>query len=220
MPNWVFNNLEVRADEKDVKSLEALSRFVEQASKPYEVNHRTLIFEDGETKFKQVQQTVEEPLSFWNFVRPDDSTLEEYFGDEDQSLSLEEKLQFKTNHWYDWNIRNWGCKWDASGVERTDEGAEVYYSFETPWSPPENAFRAMVKQFPELSFTLRSVEEQGWGCEYESDEGEAVLVAEWDIPESHEDSMNYKGWCYCEENDDTDYMFDDCPAMEEANASA
>ena len=40
-------------------------------------------------------------------------------------------------NWYDWNISNWGTKWEISIVdwERQDDDT-IWISFESAWSPP------------------------------------------------------------------------------------
>jgi hypothetical protein len=137
-------------------------------------------------------------------------------------LSLEEKLQHKTNHWYDWNIRNWGVKWDASDVYFEDWDGELVYDFETPWGAPFEVYQAMVAQYPSLKFTIRFLEEQGWGGEALGENGEFAVVNEWDIPGTHEERMEYIGYCWCEEmrDDEAEYMYEDCPRrLELANAT-
>lgn len=210
MPNWVFNTLTVEGTDED------LARFAEQAALPYERKYKS--FNPETEKYDWVTEEVTTDLSFWNFVRPDDSALDEYYGAESQGLSLEEKLQFKTNHWYDWNVRNWGCKWDASDVYADSKPTE--YEFSTPWSPPVGALEAMSSQYPTLVFDLTSIEEQGWGVEYIADQDGVRVMREWDIPDTHEDSMEHKGWCNCEEMnaEEAEWMYDDCPKkMESVN---
>ena len=48
-------------------------------------------------------------------------------------------------NWYDWNVSNWGTKWDVSteGLEFTDNGdgtAEITGWFDSAWSPPIDAY--------------------------------------------------------------------------------
>jgi len=93
---------------------------------------------------------------------------------------------------------------------------ELMYWFDTPWGPPTEALEAMNKQYPTLVLTMRSLEEQGWGCEHIADQDGVRLIEEWDIPETHEDSMEQKGYCHCEEDDELDYLYDDCPKKMEA----
>ena len=210
MPNWVSNSVRVTGEKKELK------RFAEQAGRSY-----TRKYQDIEGKWYEAESNNEH-LSFWNFVRPDNSILDEYWGSERQDLSLEERLQHKTNHWYDWNVRNWGCKWDASDVYFEDWDGELAYDFETPWSYPEDVLVAMVAQYPTLTFTIRFLEEQGWGGEALGENGEFAVVNEWDIPCTHEERIEYIGYCQCEEmgDDELEWMYDDCPRkMELANAT-
>ena len=191
MPNWVDNTLVVTGDKDDVRA------FVDQAARPHE---------------HPFGGTVEEKLSFWNFVRPDDSIMHEYMGEEPRNRTLAEAMLHDTNHWYDWNIRNWGCKWDAKVMDATIEDGYASYAFDTPWGEPQLFFEAIVKQFPNLDFNLRFVEEQGWGGELGGSGGQLFKIAEWDIPATHEDSMEYTGSCRCEalNDDEVEWMFDDC----------
>lgn len=139
----------------------------------------------------------ESDLSFWNFVKPEDEKAYE-------------------ENWYNWNIENWGCKWDASDVyaqEQEPEGTEQYYEFNTPWSPPIEAFREMAFQFPELRLNLVYNEEQGWGGEIDGRYGGIFVMEEWDIPDSHEEYIERQGHCYCLDNNEA--IYDDCPKREE-----
>jgi hypothetical protein len=47
--------------------------------------------------------------------------------------------------WYDWNVNNWGTKWDISfdSVERVDANT-VSGSFESAWAPPIGAYEKLV----------------------------------------------------------------------------
>jgi hypothetical protein len=48
-------------------------------------------------------------------------------------------------NWYDWNVENWGTKWDVSteGLEFTDNGdgtAMIEGWFDSAWAPPIGAY--------------------------------------------------------------------------------
>ncbi len=53
-----------------------------------------------------------------------------------------EKYGYKD--WYDWNVANWGTKWDISldSCERTDPNT-VEASFDSAWAPPVNAYEKL-----------------------------------------------------------------------------
>ena len=143
--------------------------------------------------------------------------MDEYWGKEPHKATLADALRHDTNHWYDWNVRNWGVKWDASDVYFEDWGNELAYDFETPWGFPEQVMQAMAEQYPTLTFTIRFLEEQGWGGEALGMNGEFSITDEWDIPCTHEERMERIGYCHCEEmrDDEVEWMYDDCPKKKE-----
>lgn len=205
MPNWVSNQLNITGPKEE------LDRFQAQAGKPYKTKE-SVFTEDG---FGWYNTENQEALSFWNFISPDESIMEEYFGPQ-PNTTLEQALRHESNHWYDWNVRNWGVKWDAGDVYcDRDTDTKLVYTFETPWSWPEPIFTAMVRAFSALTFEYRFLEEQGWGGEYHASGGLYWIMDEWDIPETHEARVDKIGYCYCEEvgtrEDDIEYLHDDCP---------
>ena len=211
MPNWVFNTATITGKEADLK------KFVEKATKP----HTTywMDWKTNETK----EEVSEKELSFWNFIEPENKQL--YFGASDykpegyDELTLEQKMaismQHKSDGWYDWNIRNWGTKWDCSDISFEDNSSKgnIRYQFSTAWSPAEGAYQAMVEQHPELTFEFDCEEEQGWGVRYVSEDGELIVAEEWDIPDSHADykARDNEDGCRCSWDDDAEDWFDDCP---------
>lgn len=201
MPNWVHNSMVVTGSEEEVK------RFVDQAGQPYITKYK--IYNQETNEYELTEYKNESELSFWNFVRPEEEILEEYYGEEPRR-SLADAIKFEGNHWYDWNVRNWGCKWDASEVSLEQWGSgEVQYTFETPWGPPIEAFRVMAAQFPELEISVTYTEEQGWGGEGVGMDGEFSITEEWDIPSTHEEMMERQGYCYCDPFGES--YFSDCP---------
>lgn len=210
MPNWVYNTMTVSGDKATVEA------FIKQAAQPYDC--KTMKY-DGDD-WVMVEQISEGPLSFWNFIKPDDSILEEYWGPQPKFESLADSMAKKTNHWYDWNCRNWGTKWDAcepesGGIEKqADNFYSVDYDFRTAWGDPREVFVAMAQQYPTLYFSVTCNEEQGWGMEYYGENGELTMTDQWDIPSTHEEQELRTGNCYCEINDDYQ-PFDDCPVKRE-----
>ena len=68
------------------------------------------------------------------------------FGDSEKQRKLEEQEAenlkvFGFKNWYDWNIANWGTKWDFSldNLDRPDPNT-VTAAFDSAWAPPTNAY--------------------------------------------------------------------------------
>jgi hypothetical protein len=119
-------------------------------------------------------------------------TEEEYMSQPDHSLPLQEQMQFKTNDWYSFNVREWGTKWDVAvsvndkypdtNYEDTPNGDNhvVHYNFNTAWSRPMPALQKLSAQYPDLLFTLTYEEETGWGGELEILRGVVISESEYD----------------------------------------
>ena len=196
MPNWVNNELIITAEP------EVINKIVAQVSAPFERRYYDFFKEESETK------KIEKPFSFWNIIKPTD--LEAY---ED----AKGKPQDGKDHWYNWNIRNWGTKWDVNDVYGgtiRDDGKTISYAFDTAWSPPVEAIDKLAEQYPSAQLTLSYTEENGWGGTIEWEEGEGVET----------DSYEYKCW-ECDERFQSyeEAKFDEegqhlCKDKEEVNA--
>jgi hypothetical protein len=133
---------------------------------------------------------------------------EDYMKQPDHSLPLQEALSFKGTHWYDFNVREWGTKWDVAVLDDEkypetelieDVEGSILYKFNTAWSPPAPAIEKLSAQYPELVFTLGFEEETGWG-------GEIVFVnGQGTETESYENKCRD-----CEEVNTLEYCDNDC----------
>jgi hypothetical protein len=67
------------------------------------------------------------------------------FGTNDHEKANREKYGYGS--WYDFNIANWGTKWDVSSdnVEIVDANT-VTAGFDSAWSPPTNAYEQLLEQ--------------------------------------------------------------------------
>jgi Ferredoxin-like domain in Api92-like protein len=68
-------------------------------------------------------------------------------------------------NWYNWNVANWGTKWDISDVYIDNEAEEdsIEFLFSSAWSPPVEAFAAWAGADGRVQFTLEYWEP---GCGY------------------------------------------------------
>lgn len=224
MPNWVYCGLTVTGSPDEVDAV------AKQVGAPYTRDYIRTEWnaETEEWSPKIITETIDDPeFSFWNIVRPSDDILPEYLTVHSDSnrrrgwvpegawtvLLNEPSTGDLSNHWYDWNIRNWGVKWDASDVEaQRYEDDHLFFRFSTAWSIPHEVLLALSAQFVNVEFYLEYEEEQGWGGENLYRAGDYTNLKAWDIPDSCADNAERDRPCVCEfEPDNPEYWYDDCP---------
>ena len=83
------------------------------------------------------------------------------------------------DNWYDWAYKNWGTKWGCYDNEY-DDGT---YRFTSAWGPIDDSIilEFLVKDIPTFSYYFE--EEQGWGAEFEFENGEETRGVSWDTPD-------------------------------------
>lgn len=199
MPNWCYNSLTIEGNAQDISAVKA------QLNQPFQRQHDQW---NRETNKMELQDVLypNPVFAFWNIIAP--TNLEAYNKQADFSLPMEEQLQFKGENWYDWNVTNWGTKWDVA-VSHNDEYPEtelveewsdrLIYRFNTAWSPPLPAIATLSQQYPNLEFNLSYEEETGWGGEIEYLAGEDTVLE------------NYENKCRdCDEVNTMEYCENDC----------
>jgi len=183
MPNWVYNGLTIEG------SPESVDKLVSQLNQPFTMIHET--WDISTNSFIKKNTLYSNPVfAFWNIVKPTD--MDAYYGPSPK-VDLNKPIRFDSNHWYDWNVRNWGTKWDVAisvteshpdtymeGPINNGDNKVVYYNFNTAWSYPEPAIKNLSLQFPDLLFTLGYEEETGWGGEAEFLRGEIISHNQYD----------------------------------------
>lgn len=164
MPNWVYNHLDIAGPEEDIANLK------KQLNQPFTRQHDQW---NPDTQQMEKQDTIytNPVFAFWNIIKP--TNLEAYNG-EQPKFDPDKPIAFDSDHWYDWNVRNWGTKWDVGvrdddkypDTELTDESSDsLGYRFNTAWSPPLPVVGEISVQYPNLTFSLSYEEETGWGGE-------------------------------------------------------
>ena len=212
-------------------------------SKPVTKHYHEMVYLDESTRtvkqdenglpiYEQVTRVYNNPVfSFMNIIAPPAEVFDEYWAvhaktKSDTPISDPNwwgdvmKAASVSNHWYDWNNREWGTKWDIAVpddekyadtvMERYDNG-DVTYRFQTAWSPViELLVNVMSPMFPNLTFAYDYEEEQGWGGEVTFRNGEVLQSSEYDIPQSHADHLAQDKECPCEYGD-LEFAYSDCP---------
>lgn len=169
MPNWSYNNFTISGQKDDLKS------FYDEALKPNQNGDLSFKFSNIFPMPERVKNTISPSSSATGkkWINSDkdairDNNVSDILG-ENPTIKLipcenntpekcsELKKLFGADNWYDWNIMNYGTKWDIEvekdSYEKYEE--EFYCYFETAWSPPEIFLRKLQEKFPKLDIVLK-----------------------------------------------------------------
>ena len=223
MPNWVFNTLTIEGNPWDVGRVET------QLNQPFTIPVETHGVGDLTYNVKQV--TYSNPVfAFHNIINYREHGIKdkEYATQPARSkLDVNDKgwwadtnkIRIKDKSWYNWNITNWGTKWDVAVADdekypeteliekgMNGENLVLVYRFNTAWGIPDEAMNSLSKQFPALLFTLSYEEETGWGGEREYLRGRCISSSEynWQCRECGYQEMEEPPYC-------EDCEYDMCP---------
>lgn len=72
----------------------------------------------------------------------------------DEGLAQRFLEQYGATDWYNWQVNNWGTKWDigADGYEAENNGVGLVLTFDSAWSPPIGAYEKLM----DLGFVIRA----------------------------------------------------------------
>ena len=126
--------------------------------------NRVSFYSDNETQLKEVYDIFDNDEPFQHIVpAPDWKTTPNDKGElpvlremkDTEGRVIHTTYDFpdgkNDDRWYDWNIINWGTKWEVSDVECDHwDGNSFECEFETAWSPPEGIYYALRQLFPDV----------------------------------------------------------------------
>ena len=221
MPNWCENRLEVSGDANELK------KFLEIGIKEEPMSYS----KTGEKELVwRMSRYLPTPEPLTRSVSPpgDREWMNEWevnhakkMAEEDPSVVIPELIkcsngtkkdrealvkEFGHDNWYDWNLMNWGTKWDCDSSEcgyDVHEGIHFVVNFNSAWSPPLGWMNNIIKLFPDLNFKLVFMETGNWfaGCVY-NNEGELEMVE--GEPEYVQDGVSFTY-----DNDNSQYVGED-----------
>lgn len=100
-------------------------------------------------------------------------------------------LKFGAPTWYEWDIENWGTKWNACGYYEDTDYSHHYnkLEFDTAWSAPHPIIEDLAEKFPTLMISHKWADEDiGNNCgEIVYDNGEERFV---NIPETYKEGVD------------------------------
>ena len=120
------------------------------------------------------------------------------------------------DNWYEWNVANWGTKWDVEVTVTQDTDESVTIMFESAWAPPVRFYDYLTEQgytvkgyYYESGMGFAGIYEDGHDGEYNL-EGDSDDVAAT-IPVELDEMFNIVGNMrdFEEENMDDEYPEED-----------
>ena len=192
MPNWVYNSLTIEGSAEDISAIK------KQLNTPFSVEHDSWDMESREMKRKTYEYN-NPVFAFWNIIRPLD--MEAYHAQPDRTKDV---LDFSGDDWYNWNVRNWGTKWDVAVTDEDkypetelmeESETSLAYRFNTAWSPPAEAITKLSQQYPECEMSLSYEEETGWGGEIIFADGHGTEIEHYENKCRDCDSINTLDYC-------------------------
>ena len=167
MPNWCENNLVITGPQATLKEFLTVAE-LPHASKSVEFNNDTKVWENKDVLYTTL---------FWNFIHPEDEFLDLYYTNQSSDINA--------LNWYQWNIRNWGVKWDVDfndiEVVDDDEPDTLILKFDTAWTFPAEFLIEVSRQYPTLSFENEYVEEgMGFQGLIQFDNGTYTVIRDGD----------------------------------------
>ena len=135
MPNWCQNRVSFYSE--DTSALEKLLNIF-QSDEPFNSivpspDWKTTPNDKGDLPVKREMKNPDGRVVYTTYDFPDGTN---------------------DDRWYDWNVNNWGTKWEVSDVEYEHwDGNSFECEFETAWSPPEGIFYALRQLFPDVDIT-------------------------------------------------------------------
>ena len=164
MPNWVTNHVNVRGDYGDffkrAKMAEESGLFNEFVPRPKCYEYDTTNYHTGDRKFGNLLKVGTKLGWGDNAFTVDENYIEQF------KKAEKEQKKHGAIGWYEWDIKNWGTKWDACDLSVCDDdNVGDMLDFQTAWSYPDKFFKSVSKLYPKARFYVMYADEDiGQNC--------------------------------------------------------
>ncbi len=135
----------------------------------------------------------------------------------DEELVKKFKEKYGASCWYDWQVSNWGTKWDIGGddglIQKLDANT-IDASFDSAWAPPTAAYEKLI----ELGFYIKAYYNEPGMCFCGVWEGDTENGFDDDYIEYSSETADTVREAIGEELDDFWCISEDMRQWEEENA--
>ena len=165
MPNWCENDLVISVPYFNEKEKEQEEKAKEQLKKC--IDYMTGEHEDGK-EIKRID--FNKVIPYPDIFKSQDLVAREQNKKRNEAIEKGMPHEEAWNKYpsikdgfnsggYEWCVKEWGTKWNATDIEVEDETDTNYIiHFSTAWAPPLPVIKELGKKFPLLEFDLRYFE--------------------------------------------------------------
>ena len=164
MPNHVTNILTITGEEAEVKKCLAEIKTEEEEGVVRFIDFNTFapIPQElvGTTSPSRILTQEEYDAQEERIAKGELTEIEKNWGVSKgitQAMSDEFMEKFDADNWYDWQISNWGTKWNAYD-QVFNEGSNTI-TFDTAWSTPQQAMYHLSAKYPTLTIKVEYADE-------------------------------------------------------------
>ena len=188
MPNWVYNHITM--SKKDY--LEKKHLFINEngefdfnllVPRSVRANADDGAYDGFLTNIHNHEEEYEENAEKFSSF---DNLTEDFFDNfkGEKAILVSKKGWKREDGWYEWQIENWGTKWNADdqGIDDSEDDF-VHIQFNTAWSAPEPVFNALAKI---VDFSCSGDEEGGF-FEYEGEGCDGEFDIRYEEPEPEDE---------------------------------
>lgn len=178
MPNWTYNRIVVKGEKEN------LDKFMNDAIRDENGNLSLSSWIPTPETFKKYDTTnhpdgegLKVGEKWWDgFGNHDDQLVTEELIEEFKKATAEQREKYGVVGWYDYNLHTFGCKWDSEVRVEAIADIQINLSADTPWSAPENWLRTISKKYPELTFHIHALYEEGFWEDFDFKEGRKAEI--------------------------------------------
>ena len=139
MPNWCYNRITIYGDSETEAKLKEIEEIFEKENPFNEIypipDFKNIPNEKGELPVLRRELNKDGSVFYETYDFPD--------GKND-------------DRWYEWNITNWGTKWDITAKQvdfNYEDSEQLEMEFDTAWSPPEEICFRLREMFQDLTIS-------------------------------------------------------------------
>lgn len=157
MPNWCSNNVDITGPQAEIARFARNMRGHVASYPSHSHDDKWAAFDDirKRAQYASPPDVTGDVREFcMNALYPVPDDIRRFPFDCNQAQRVREELgEPPASGGYQWQVDNWGTKWDVD-ADVTTHPDHIFVTFESAWSPPSAFVQKISEDYPELSFQI------------------------------------------------------------------